>query len=86
MVRGRFFWRRDNRNPALVEELLMWCFALGKLDKPVLELLRKSPEPLSLAQIAQQLDKPEKTVFKTLRRLFEKDQIQTHGRQYAASE
>jgi predicted transcriptional regulator len=69
-----------------VEELLMWCFALGKLDKPVLELLRKSPEPLSLAQIAQQLDKPEKTVFKTLRRLFEKDQIQTHGRQYAASE
>jgi DNA-binding IclR family transcriptional regulator len=55
---------------------------LGKLDKPILELLRKSPEPLSLTQIAQKLDKPEKTVYKTLRRLFEKDQIQTQGRQY----
>jgi predicted transcriptional regulator len=55
---------------------------LGKLDKPVLEALQNSSEPLTLAEIAQKLDKPEKTVFKTLRRLFEKGQIDTKGRQY----
>lgn len=60
-------------------------FALGKLDKPVLELLKNTPEPLSLAQIAQKLDKPEKTIYRTLKRLFEKDQIQTQGRQYTVS-
>jgi DNA-binding IclR family transcriptional regulator len=55
---------------------------LGKLDKVVLELLENSPKPLTLAEIAQKLDKPEKTIFKTLKRLFEKGQIDTKGRQY----
>ena len=55
---------------------------VGKLDKPVLELLQNSPEPLTLAEIAQKLDKPEKTIFKTLKRLFEKGQINTRERQY----
>jgi predicted transcriptional regulator len=55
---------------------------LGKLDKPVLELLKNSPQPLTLAQIAERLEKPEKPVYKTLRRLFEKEQINTKGRQY----
>ena len=60
----------------------MWCCLLGKLDKPVLELLQKSSEPLTLAEIAQKLEKPEKTIFKTLKRLFEKGQLDTRGRQY----
>ncbi len=55
---------------------------MGKLDKPVLELLKESSQPLTLAEIAQKLNKPEKTVFKTLRRLFETGQITTRGRQY----
>jgi predicted transcriptional regulator len=55
---------------------------LGKLDKPVLELLNSSPDPLTLAEIAQKLDKSEKAVFKTLKRLFEKGKIDTRGRQY----
>jgi len=55
---------------------------LGKLDKVVLELLQNSPKPLTLAEIAQKLDKPEKAIFKTLKRLFEKGQIDTKGRQY----
>lgn len=59
---------------------------MGKLDKVVLELLQKSHEPLTLAEIAQKLDKPEKTIFKTLKRLFEKGQIDTRGRQYAIIE
>jgi predicted transcriptional regulator len=55
---------------------------LGKLDKPVLELLKNSPNPLTLAQIAQKLEQPEKSIFKTLKRLFEKGRIVTRGRQY----
>ena len=61
----------------------MRCCLLGKLDKPVLELLQNSAQPLTLAEIAQRLNKPEKTVFKALRRLFETGQIETKGRQYA---
>lgn len=56
---------------------------MGKLDKPVLELLGNSQRPLTLAEIAEKLGKPEKTVFKTLRRLFQKGKIDTKGRQYA---
>lgn len=56
---------------------------MGKLDKPVLELLQNSSKPLTLTEIAQKLDKSEKAVFKVLKRLFEKDQIETKGRQYA---
>jgi len=55
---------------------------LGKLDKPVLDLLKSSPQPLTLAEISEKLDKSEKAVFRTLKRLFEKGQIETKGRQY----
>jgi DNA-binding IclR family transcriptional regulator len=58
---------------------------LGKLDEPVLELLRSSPQPLTLAEIAQKLDEPEKKVYKALRHLFEKGQIETKGRQYSVA-
>lgn len=57
--------------------------SLGKLDEPVLEVLRCSPQPLSLAEIAEKLGKPEKAVYKALRHLFEKGEIDTKGRQYA---
>lgn len=65
-----------------IKALTCVVLLLGKLDKPVLELLQNSPEPLTLAEIAEKLSKPEKTVYRTLKRLFEKDQINTKGRQY----
>jgi DNA-binding IclR family transcriptional regulator len=58
---------------------------LANLDKSVLELLSNSPQPLTLAEIAQKLDEPEKKVYKALRHLFEKGQIETKGRQYAVA-
>lgn len=61
----------------------VWCWHLGKLDKFVLELLANSSEPLTLVEIAQKLDKQEKVVYKTLKRLFEKGQIDAKGRQYS---
>ena len=58
---------------------------MGKLDKPVLELLQHSREALTLAEIAQELKKPEKAIYKTLRRLFEKGEIETRGRKYTVT-
>ncbi|UCG36474.1 MAG: HTH domain-containing protein [Candidatus Bathyarchaeota archaeon] len=58
---------------------------MGKLDKPTLELLRNSPQPLTLVEIAQRLDKSEKAVYRTLKRLFEKGQIDSKGRKYSAT-
>ena len=59
--------------------------SLGKLDKPVLEVLQSSSKSLTLVEIAQELDKPEKAVYKTLKRLFEKGKIESKGRQYTVA-
>lgn len=55
---------------------------MAKLDEDVIALLKNS-QPLSLAEIAEKLGKPEKTVFKALRRLFEKELIDCVDRRYA---
>jgi DNA-binding IclR family transcriptional regulator len=65
--------------------LLLLVRLLGKLDKPLLELLHSSPEALTLVEIAERLDKPQKAVYKTLKRLFEKGQIESKGRQYTVA-
>jgi predicted transcriptional regulator len=56
---------------------------MGKLDKPVLELLKNSPEPLTLAEIAEKLDKTEKAIYRTLKKLFEKGKIDSRARRYS---
>ena len=48
---------------------------MGKIDKLVISLLETSGKPLSLAEIAEQIGKPEKTVFKALRKLFSEGTI-----------
>jgi DNA-binding Lrp family transcriptional regulator len=55
---------------------------MAKLDEDVVALLKDSP-PMTLAEIAEKLGKPEKTVFKALRRLFEKELIDCVNRKYA---
>lgn len=55
---------------------------MAKLDEDVVALLKNS-QPLTLAEISEKLGKPEKTVFKALRRLFEKELIDTADRKYA---
>jgi len=54
---------------------------MAKLDEDVVALLKNSP-PLTLAEIAQKLGKPEKAVFRALRRLFEKEIIDCMNRKY----
>ena len=47
---------------------------MNKLDEQVLKLLSESG-PLTLVEIAEKLDKKPKTVFSSLRRLFERNEI-----------
>ena len=54
---------------------------MAKLDDDVVSLLKNSP-PLTLAEIAEKLGKPEKTVFGALRRLFEKETVECVNRKY----
>jgi len=55
---------------------------MAKLDEDVEALLKTSP-PLTLGEIAEKLGKPEKAVFRALRRLFEKEIINCENRKYA---
>ena len=53
----------------------------NKLDEDVIALL-KDTEPLTLAEIAEKLGKPQKAVFRALKRLFEKELINCVNRKY----
>ena len=57
---------------------------MGKVEKQVISVLENSKEPLSLVEIAGQIGKPPKTVFKSLRKLFEKGKVDfdAKNRQY----
>jgi DNA-binding Lrp family transcriptional regulator len=59
---------------------------MSKIDEQILQLLKESG-PLTLAEIAEKLGKKPKVVFRSLRRLFEKNEItgNTQTRQYALS-
>ena len=49
---------------------------MGKVDKQIILALENSKKPLTLVEIADQIGKPPKTVFKSLRKLFEKGKVE----------
>ncbi len=49
---------------------------MGKVEKQVISALENSEKPLSLVEIADQIGKPPKTVFKSLRKLFEQGKVE----------
>ena len=55
---------------------------MAKLDEDVFALLKNSP-PMTLTEIAEKLGKPEKAVFRALRKLFEKELIDCVNGKYA---
>lgn len=59
---------------------------MGKLDEQVFAVLKNSAKPLALAEIADQMGKPSKTVFKALQKLFSEGKIEcdVKNRQYMA--
>jgi len=48
---------------------------MGKVEKQIISVLENSRKPLSLVEIADQIGKPPKTVFKSLRKLFDEGKI-----------
>ena len=58
---------------------------MGKLEGVVVSALKSSDKALTLAEIAEKIEQPEKKVFKELRSLFEKGLIETENRHYKLS-
>ena len=57
---------------------------MGKVEDQIISVLEKSRKPMSLVEIADQIGKSPKTVFKSLRKLFEEGKIDcdVKNRQY----
>jgi len=58
---------------------------MGKLEDLVVSTLESSDEGLTLAEIAEKIGQSEKKVFKALRKLFEKDMVESENRRYRLS-
>jgi len=56
---------------------------LNKLDEEVVSILKDSKAALTLVEIAQKTGQSEKKIFKTLRKLFENEIIDTQNRRYS---
>jgi predicted transcriptional regulator len=59
---------------------------VAKLDDEIVSLLKESGAPMTLKEIAAKVGKPEKAVFKALRKLFEKEKVECINRQYNLTE
>ena len=55
---------------------------MAKLDKVVESLLKDYSEGLTLSEIAEKVEQPEKKVYNALRRLFQKEKIDSVNRRY----
>jgi predicted transcriptional regulator len=59
---------------------------VAKLDDEIVSLLKESGVPMTLKEIAAKVGKPEKAVFKALRRLFQKEKVSSVNRKYSLTE
>jgi predicted transcriptional regulator len=55
---------------------------LNKTDKLVVNILKTENRELTLQEIAEKIELPSKKIFKSLRKLFENDLIDTKARKY----
>ena len=58
---------------------------MAKLDKLIISMLEGSNEGLTLVEIAERVGQSEKKVFRTLRKLFQKDIVSAKDRRYSLS-
>ena len=56
-----------------------------KLENLIVSTLESSDEGLTLVEIAERVGQSEKKVFKALRKLFQKDVINSENRRYRLS-
>jgi predicted transcriptional regulator len=55
---------------------------LNKTDELVVSTLKNAEKELTLSEIAEKCGETEKKVFKSLRKLFENEMIDTQNRKY----
>lgn len=55
---------------------------LNKTDKLILEALKSEAKELTLQEIADKIGEPSKKTFKSLRKLFQNEFIDTKARKY----
>lgn len=48
---------------------------MGKVDEQIVAVLKNSGKPMTLVEIAEQLGKPPKSVFRALQKLFSEGKI-----------
>jgi len=48
---------------------------MGKVEEQIISVLQNSKKPLTLVEIADQIRKSQKTVFRSLRKLFEEGRV-----------
>jgi len=48
---------------------------MGKVEDQIVSLLKNSDKSLTIAEIASEIGKPSKTVFRSLRKLFEEGKV-----------
>jgi len=58
---------------------------VAKLDKLIISTLEGSNDGLTLVEIAEKVGQSEKKVYRTLRKLFQKDIVSTENRRYTIS-
>jgi len=60
---------------------------MAKVEEQILSILENSRKPLTLNEIAEQIERSPKTVFKSLRKLFEEGKVNCDikNRQYTLS-
>jgi len=49
--------------------------SMGKVEEQIISVLENSKKPLTLVEIAEQIGKSPKAVFKSLRKLFEEGKV-----------
>jgi uncharacterized membrane protein len=55
---------------------------LNKTDEAVIKALKAEGKELSLAELTEKTGEPSKKIFKSLRKLFEHEMVDTLGRKY----
>lgn len=59
---------------------------MGKLENQIVSILQNSDKPLTLSEIAIKIGASEKKVYRSLRKLFQKEKIDVSNRRYKLSE
>jgi len=55
---------------------------MGKLESQIVSALQNSDKPLTLSEIAIKIGASEKKVYRSLRKLFQKEKIDVSNRRY----